>query len=91
MEHTPVVFGGDEKGGEIFQPNENLSVTKRRGLEKREPEGIEGRPEEKNQDDQHLRCDQKVGEPTIFKDAFFHDKLERMKSSSPGSSWIKFF
>ena len=77
MKYTPVVFGRNENGGEIPQPNENLFVPKRRCLEKRKTEGIEGRPEEKDQDDQHLRCDQKIGKPTIFKNALFHKKRGR--------------
>ena len=77
MEYTPVVLRGDKKTYKIIKSNKDLLVTEGRDHKYGEPQGIEGRPKEKHQDDQELWCNQQVGKPRIAKDALFQDQPYR--------------
>ena len=75
MIDASVVFGGGEEIDEILQTYKNLHVSERGGFENRQTERIKCRPEEKNQDHDHLGSDQEVGKQRILENTFFHNKF----------------
>jgi len=72
MVYTPVIFGGSEEINEIIQPHKYLSVAERRDFEDGKTKGVESRPEEENQNNDHLGGNQQVGKPAVIEDALFH-------------------
>ena len=77
MEYTPMVLRRDKKTYKIIKSNKDLLVTEGRDHKYGEPQGIEGRPKEKNQHHDQLRCNEEIGKPRIAKDAFFQDQPNR--------------
>jgi hypothetical protein len=73
MEYTPVVLRGDKKTYKIIESNKDLLVTEGRDHKYGEPQGIEGRPKEKHQDHDQLRCNEEIGKPRIMENTFLHD------------------
>jgi len=68
-----MVLGRDEEAREILDPDKDLPVAEGRDLEEGKGQRIEGRPEEENQDYDHLGRDEEIGKPPVTKDALFHD------------------
>ena len=78
-----MIFGRDEKVRKIFQSDEDLSIAEGGRLEDRESDGVKGRPEKENENDDQLRGDQNIGKPSILKDASFNYESGRTGTSSP--------
>ena len=83
MVDAPVVLRGGEEIDEILQTYENLHIPKRGGFEDRQTKRIEGWPEEKNQDDNHLGGDEEIRQDRVVKNTFFHYSLEGPLSQIP--------
>ena len=67
--------GERRRSDKILQPHEDLPVTEGRDLKDGEPQRVEGRPEEENEDHDHLRSDQKIGKPAILERCFFSSSV----------------
>ena len=55
----------------LSRPHKNLLVAEGRDLEDRKAKGVKSRPEEEDQNDDHLGGDQEIREEGIFERCFF--------------------
>ena len=79
MVDAPIIFRGGKEIDKIVQPHEDHSVAEGGNIKNRQAEGVKSRPEEKNQDDDQLRSNQGVREPSTVEDALFHSVISGSK------------
>jgi hypothetical protein len=83
MKNASVVFRREKELEKIPHTDENLPVSERRHFKKRKPQGFEGWPEEKNEYNDDLWSDEKIGKESVFKNRFFHKNQGRMDPILP--------
>jgi hypothetical protein len=75
MINAAVVLRGKKQIDEIIKTYENLLIAKRGGSKDRETQGIKGRPEKKDHNDDQLRGYQHIGKPWILENALLHQEF----------------
>src|SRR5207245_8854254 len=75
----------------VAEADEDQPVTERRGPVERQPQRVEGRPEEEGDGDGQLRSDECIREPAIAEDRAFHPREPpptcRARRTPSGSRW----